>query len=281
MFENNLGFMQGRLSPIINNKIQAFPVINWENEIKEASSIGFNLMEWTLDFDGLFDNPLMTVDGRLQILNLCNKYKFSIKSVTADCFMHKPFWKHEDSELIHHQKLFLDVVDACSKIGIHIIVVPLVDNGSITNLVELKVFSDFIADNSEYFLASNVKIAIESDFEPKKLADFVGNFDSQIFGINYDSGNSASMGFNPEDEFSKYHERIINIHFKDRVLGGTTVPFGHGDTNFYLLAKLINQAGYDKNFILQGARAGDNKHTSALLEYKKFLQDVFLKKSHG
>ena len=271
--------MQGRLSPIVDGKIQTFPVNNWENEIKEASNIGFNLMEWTLDYDGLLKNPLMTKHGNYRITRLCNEFKIQIKSVTADCFMQKPFWKLSDDELFYHKKIFLKVVHACSSLGINIIVVPLVDNGSITNSNELKIFSEFISSNSELFLASKIKIAIESDFEPKKLAKFTNNFDSRIFGINYDTGNSAGLGFYPEDEFNAYHERIINIHFKDRVLGGATVPFGQGDTNFILLIKLINEINYDKNFILQGARSYNNKHSEALIEYKKFLNNIFNKAS--
>ena len=33
---NNIGFMQGRLSNLIDNKIQSFPWNNWENEFKIA-----------------------------------------------------------------------------------------------------------------------------------------------------------------------------------------------------------------------------------------------------
>lgn len=276
MFHNgNLGFMQGRLSPIIDEKIQAFPVNNWENEIKEANNIGFSLMEWTLDYDGIFENPLLTNDGNVKIRRLCNEFNIQVKSITADCFMQKPFWKYSGTELTHHKKIFLKVVHACSSLNINIIVVPLVDNGSITNLNELNIFSDFIDNNSELFLELKIRIAIESDFEPKKLAKFVNNFDPRIFGINYDTGNSAGLGFNPEDEFDAYHERIINIHFKDRLLGGSTVPFGKGDTNFKSLIKLINGINYNHNFILQGARSINNKHSEALIEYRSFLNNVF------
>ena len=54
---HEIGIMQGRLSPMLNNKIQAFPWDNWENEIVEASRNNFSLMEWTLDDERLFENP--------------------------------------------------------------------------------------------------------------------------------------------------------------------------------------------------------------------------------
>ena len=52
------------------------------------------------------------------------------------------------------------------------------------------------------------------------------------FGINYDTGNSASLGWDVEEEFANYFDRIYNIHIKDRTLGGTTVDLGTGDVNF-------------------------------------------------
>lgn len=50
--------MQGRLSPMVNGKIQSFPWDNWKQEVGLAKSIGLSTMEWTLDQDRLYDNLL-------------------------------------------------------------------------------------------------------------------------------------------------------------------------------------------------------------------------------
>ena len=39
-----LGFMQGRLSPIYRNRIQAFPWNNWKKEFGVANSLGIEIM---------------------------------------------------------------------------------------------------------------------------------------------------------------------------------------------------------------------------------------------
>ena len=72
---NRIGFMQGRLSPIINGKIQSFPWDNWENEIFQASMLGINKMEWTLDQKDLYSNPLMTNEGQSLIKQHCRNNK--------------------------------------------------------------------------------------------------------------------------------------------------------------------------------------------------------------
>ena len=59
--------MQGRLSPLVDGKIQAFPWDHWESEFAEASRLDLGLIEWTLDQHRLYDNPIMTVGGREQI----------------------------------------------------------------------------------------------------------------------------------------------------------------------------------------------------------------------
>ena len=77
--------------------------------------------------------------------------------------------------------------------------------------------------------------------------------DSQ-FGLNYDTGNSASLGYEINEEFSCYSKRIKNIHIKDRKFKGTTVPLGEGDVDFKLLFRLVKNYHYNKLFILHSAR---------------------------
>ena len=46
--------------------------------------------------------------------------------------------------------------------------------------------------------------------------------------VNYDSGNSASLGYRPRDEFAAYGSRVGSVHLKDRRLGAGTAPLGRG-----------------------------------------------------
>ena len=51
-----IGFMQGRLSEVVDGKIQAFPWRLWQEEFRQAREIEIALMEWTLDQDDLYKN---------------------------------------------------------------------------------------------------------------------------------------------------------------------------------------------------------------------------------
>ena len=90
--------MQGRLSPLINGKIQEFPWDNWRQEFVIASGMGFTLMEWTLDQNRLYECPLMTENGQQEIIKLSSCYGVKIPSLTGDCFMQSPFWKLSGAE---------------------------------------------------------------------------------------------------------------------------------------------------------------------------------------
>ena len=73
---------------------------------------------------------------------------------------------------------------------------------------------------------------IRSKEPDEKIDEAVEKFDKKIFGINYDTGNSAYMGYNLEEEFKCYGQYIKGVHIKDRVFNGKSVRLGRGDVNF-------------------------------------------------
>ena len=137
--------MQGRLSDPVDGKIQAFPWQNWKNEFAEAALIDMHLLEWTLDQDKLYKNPLMTAEGRQEIIELSKEYGTIIPSLTGDCFMQQPFWKIKGTTARQNlQSDFLEIVKSCSLVGIRMIVVPLVDNGRLESTNQQKILLDFV-----------------------------------------------------------------------------------------------------------------------------------------
>lgn len=265
---SQLGFMQGRLSPLVGGRIQAFPWDNWVDEFGAAERCEIGLMEWTLDQDRLYENPLLTCEGQEQIRALCSRYAMSIPSLTGDCFMQSPFWKVGGASGTELQKDFLAIIEACSQVGIEMIVVPLVDNGRLDTRDQENTLVDFLLHQVAFFKSRGVRIIFESDFVPADLARFIKRLPVDTFGINYDIGNSAALGYSPSEEFAAYGERILNVHVKDRVLGGTTVPLGTGNAQFEIVFTELARQGYKGKFILQTARATDDRHAQTLCRYR-------------
>jgi len=268
-----IGFMQGRLCDRVGGKIQAFPWRDWESEFPLAQALGLSLMEWTLDQERLHENPLMTAAGQARIRELSARHGVRILSLTGDCFMQEPFYKVEGNA---REALLADlraILDASEQVGIRYVLMPLVDNGSLqTPQQEADLFNGILPLHQR-LVDADMKIVFESDFGPERLATFIERLPQDAFGINYDIGNSASLGFSPIDEIGCYGHRIDNVHVKDRQLHGTTVPLGTGNADFPAAFGALLKAGYTGHFILQTARADDNAHAGAIALYRDMTRN--------
>ncbi len=265
--------MQGRFSPLVEGRIQAFPWTCWQEEFPAAQQNGFALMEWTLDQDRLYDNPLLTAAGQAEISQLCHKHGLQVASLTGDCFMQSPFWKANVAQRTQLLQDFRAVARACSAVGIRMMVLPLVDNGRLETRAQEDLLVSLLKAEAALLKELPVKVIFESDFIPSELARFMERLNPDFFGVNYDIGNSASLGMRPADEIAAYGHRIVNVHIKDRMLGGTTVPLGTGSADFETVFAALARAGYRGNYILQTARAQDGDHAGALCRYRVMALD--------
>lgn len=262
-----IGFMQGRLSEVVDGKIQAFPWRLWQEEFRCARELKIALMEWTLDQDDLYKNPFMTAEGQTVIIRLSEENELKIPSLTGDCFMQTPFWKTAFDKRKSLIDDFNAVICACGSLNVQTVVLPLVDNGALTSEREENYLIDVLVDHETMLVANGVKIAFESDFAPNALERFIGKMNPSIFGINYDIGNSAALGFNINEEFTSYGSRILNVHVKDRLLGGATVPLGEGNADFETVFAKLSECGYEGNYILQTARDASGQHSQVIKHY--------------
>ena len=126
--------------------------------------------------------------------------------------MQAPFWKFEGVARANLQRDFLAICTACVQVGIQMMVVPLVDNGRLDTAEQEDVLVKFLFEQQSFLDENNLKVIFESDFAPTELARFINRLPAEQFGINYDIGNSAALGFAPVEEFAAYGKRIINVH---------------------------------------------------------------------
>jgi L-ribulose-5-phosphate 3-epimerase len=265
-----VGMMQGRLSPMKNGRIQSFPHENWRNEIAEASQISIKKIEWTIDSEEFSSNPLVSSSGCKEINLIAKDFQITIPSVTCDYFMENPPWLAGEEEVLANLK---SIITGMHQIASEILVIPLVDNSSIKDSSHISYVIYCFKELEQYLVNSNVRVAFETDLPPNEFHSFIEQFNPTRFGVNYDIGNSASLGFNPLEEFDSFGTRIINVHVKDRLLNGTTVPLGQGNADFELVFDLLTGSGYKGNYILQTARATDGDHAASIVKYSNQVID--------
>ena len=265
----SIGFIQGRLSPITNNRIQQFPWDTWQNEFSIASKNDINLIEWTIDTFKFYLNPLINLNQWEEINTIASKNNILIPSVTCDYFMENPPWK-SDIDLI--KKGIIAIFQGMKNISAKILVVPLVDNSSLLDSSNADTVKNLFINLIPEMIQNNIQIAFECDLNPEELLHFISEFDKNYFGINYDIGNSASLGFDPNKEFEAYGSRITNVHVKDRKINGPTIPLGEGDADFLRIFGLLHEVNYQGNLILQTARSKEGKDAEVLVKYKKLVE---------
>jgi L-ribulose-5-phosphate 3-epimerase len=164
--QTRIGFMQGRLSAMVDGKIQAFPWGEWREEFSRAKTLGLTRMEWTIDQDRLRENPLTTAAGRKEIIDLSRQNGLRIPSLTGDCFMQAPFWKtNGDAQAALLADLDL-VLASCSALGIEFVVIPLVDNGKIESAEQEETLLRILRQRTAPLSRQGAKIVFESDLPP-------------------------------------------------------------------------------------------------------------------
>jgi len=268
----NFGVMQGRLvPPEIKNKIQSFPWKNWKKEFLLANKLKLKLIEWTLDNKNFYKNPLLSSKYFEEIKWLSKKNKINIESVTCDFFMEKPYFKQKQVDQIEIKKKIFFLINSCLILNIKYIVLPLVDNTSLKTRKDENSIIDLVNFFLPLIKLTNIRILFESDYNPNEILRFIKRFKTSKVGINYDTGNSASKNydFNKEKIYFKY---VQNIHIKDRLIFGTTVPLGTGNQDFKKIFKFLKKK-YKGNLILQTARS-KNKHVEELRKNFFFIKKI-------
>jgi len=263
--------MQGRLlKPQKKNTIQFFPDKFWLEEMT-IGQFFFSHMEWTVNIENIKKNPLMKKKLENNFINQIKKNNLTINSVTCDFFMQIPIFKKKFYGKKKKIFNFLTIlINNCEKLKIKYIILPLVDNSSIKNLEE---------ENRLFELMSNLvnklkktKLIFEIDYNPNEVIRFIKKFDKKKFGINYDTGNSASLGYDIAEEIN-YFDYVKNIHIKDRYLNGSSVRLGKGNYNFKKFFNYLKRSNYKGNLILQTARCDRNLDIHEICLNKKFLEE--------
>jgi L-ribulose-5-phosphate 3-epimerase len=249
-----IGVMQGRLLPKYKGRYQAHPIGYWKDEFEIAASLGLDLIEFILDYNDYKDNPLMSVSGCKEIEEISNQSGVHVKTVCADYFMDAPLHSDDLNVATLSAAVLRQLILNSQNIGITDIIIPLVDQSSLATLESQDRFINALAPFLINLEEQNINLNLETDLGPSEFKHLLAQIDSKRVTVNYDTGNSAGMGYDPEQEFAAYGDRITDIHIKDRVKDGFSVCLGQGSANFSKIFKCAQNYGYTGPFIMQAFR---------------------------
>jgi len=249
-----VGIMQGRLSPPIGGRIQSLPVNTWQEEFFRAREAGLDCIEWIYEAGTDAVNPLRTDEGVAEIRWWAENSGVTVLSVCADYYMMErliaPNGMLRESNIQHLRWL----VGRTSLLGARHIVLPFVDESSLQSPQEIENLPTILRAVTTSADRAGVELHLETDLKPTILVKILERISNPMVRVNYDIGNSAALGHNPNEELPLLGPWLGSVHVKDRVFGGGSVPLGTGAADFATCFRLICEASFDGAFILQAAR---------------------------
>jgi L-ribulose-5-phosphate 3-epimerase len=265
--------MQGRLLPRYKNRYQAFPKDSWQSEFAIAKEVGFKGIEFILDYEDASDNPLLSLSGVQEICKCISDSGVSVRSVCADYFMLAPF--HSEHQ-VESEKILKKLLEHCSELPVKDVVIPCVDASSL----KTSEHEDMLVASLNRLLPvatrHNIFLNLETDLAPERFKKLLSRFDSPFIKVNYDSGNSASLGFDVDEEFSAYGNLISDLHIKDRILKGGSVPLGTGNAKLERVFELLAKHNFQGNICMQAARAEKVEDEIALVKKQFKIVEGFI-----
>jgi len=234
----NIGVMQGRLSPRLENKpYQYFPIDTWKQEFEIAGSLGFDYIE--LIYDNSF-GIYKFIDYVEEIITLTKKTGIKTTALCLDSFL---------SGINQETKIedLMKVLSFGKKIGLKIITLPYIETNNletqedVDKLLELLRVCEWTAEKN------NIKICLELDL-PFEMYRKLGN----NIRVTYDTGNYAyyKLGNSIIKYFNNQH-----VHIKDRLETGESCLIGSGTVKWNEVLPILINYNKIENFTLQGCRS--------------------------
>jgi L-ribulose-5-phosphate 3-epimerase len=256
------GLIQGRLTSSNGRGMQFFPhgPGEWQREFKLAPKAGIAHIQWVCEPDSL----LFTEEGQEAVRAVIKRTGVTVRNMD----LHELLTKSD--VVIHPDELFEKICAGLAAINGGTVELPLVEASSLlpkeTYEARVAALRRFITVAKKY----NVPVAVETDLGPVALAALV--VEVQDISVVYDTGNSAGLGYNMEEEFAAYGSHISNVHIKDKPVGGMTVSLGTGSVNFPKLFSLLHKINYTGAVTLQAARGEDGQEVETIKRYVTFIQ---------
>ena len=274
---NLLGVMQGRLLPKYNGRYQAHPVNYWQEEFKIASNLGLDCIEFILDFNHANENPLLTKEGINEIHSISQNSGVLVKSICADYFMEAPLHSANNAVSEESQRIMIILLKNAKNLGVQDIVIPCVDQSSLDSISAVNRFVNKLSPLLEIASEYQINLSLETDLNPKSFLELLNNFECTNITVNYDIGNSASLGYNCVEELDAYGHKISDIHIKDRSLNGGPVILGEGNADFDSFFNKLFEFDYQGPFIMQAYRDDQGidvfeKQLDWVKEFFKFIK---------
>ncbi len=251
MADQRIGVMQGRLSPRPENRLQAFPHQTWPEEFAQAKRLGFSYLEWIYEAERAPENPIASSAGRAAIRACAAASGLPVGSVCADYFMIHRLAGGTARERSEHAAALAELVRWTSELGATRILLPLLESSALSTPEQVREATESIQRVCPALEASGVTLGLEMEIPGPDYAAVIRGIGHSHVRAYYDTGNSTAQGLDIASDILPLLPLLEAVHLKDRVVAGTSQPFGRGAANFSGFFSVLASAGYAGDFLTQ------------------------------
>ena len=263
--------MQGRLSPPVPGRPQAFPWSSWEEEFSRARACGFDIVEWLFEAERYEQNPIWAETGLATIRRQIAATGVHLRSVCASYFMTHPFFRVSEQERAQSVAVLTGLVARAATVGIRTILLPVLEASEIRTDLEKVQLLDSLAEPLTLAKAHGIRLGLETELPASEYRDLVERGNHPALGVYYDAGNASAMGYDIAADIRILKSFLCGVHVKDRRRGGPNVLLGQGDAEFVDFFRVLGEVGYAGPLILETASGAD--YLSIASRHLKFVKD--------
>jgi hexulose-6-phosphate isomerase len=246
-----IGVMQGRLSPRPESRLQAFPHETWPEEFAQAKRLGFSYLEWIYEAQRAEENPIASRAGRAAIRACAAVSGLPVGSVCADYFMIHRLAGGTAQQRIEHAAALSELVCWTRELGATRILLPLLETSALDTPEQKQQVTESIQRVCPALEAFDIVLGLEMEIPGPEYAALIRGIGHDHVRAYYDTGNSTAQGLDIASDIVHLLPLLEAVHLKDRVVSGSSQPFGRGASNFAGFFAVLAQAGYTGDFLTQ------------------------------
>jgi len=243
--------MQGRLSPRPAGRLQAFPHESWPEEFALAKRVGYAFLEWIYEAERARENPIASQAGRAAIRACAAESGLPVGSVCADYFMIHRLAGGTAEARKEHAEALCELVRWTADLGATRILLPLLETSALDTPELVREASEGIRSVCPTLDACGIVLGLEMEIPGPEYARVIRGIGHERVRAYYDTGNSTAQGLDIASDILPLLPLLEAVHLKDRVVSGTSRPFGSGAANFSGFFQALGRAGYTGDFLTQ------------------------------
>lgn len=152
------------------------------------------------------------------------------------------------------REIIRNAMEVCAHIGASVILVPFFGTAALKSEEQIRHLVDEMKRLLPMAEDKGVFLALETSLEAPQMVEVVESIGSDHVKVYFDTGNTASKGYDVVQEIMTLDELIAQVHMKDH----PSRTLGEGNINFGGVIDALEKTGFDGYLVLETPSLDDS-----------------------